>query len=272
MEVRKEIKIPATAVELTSILIFCKNAYAAKHARPMSAEQEYIVKKTLKNIEKQLENPERRQIIIDYIATLLPMAKSKHLEKDVITLTDVFSKPIRLKGHKPYFGFFTKFMLTPAVLLEEKKQKTQIEVFAADALSKAKNYLYDDGDCVMVANKAIETPKKLFKNKRLAPTKILFFIQIEGQIHDFELAIWEHGWTTNLNKKILSYAPLHKETVPEFINVLSELYNGQIRACNLILPSDSEKTQDPNYMDFIGVKDHFRRQKSQESTLRQLVL
>lgn len=262
MEVRKEIKTPTTSVDLTSILTLCKNAYAAKHARAMSTAQEYIVKNTLKNIETQLEHPERRQAIIDYIATLLPMAHPRQLEKEVKTLTDVFTRPIRLKGRKPYSGFFTKLMLKPAVLLEEKKQKTPSEVFAAEALSKAKNYLYDDGDCVMVANTLLEMPNKLFQKKRLAPTKILFFIQLEGQIHDFELAIWEHGWTANLNNKILSYAPLHKETVPEFIKVLSELYNGQIQACNLILPSDSEKTQDPNYIDFVGVRDHFRREQS----------
>jgi hypothetical protein len=260
MDVRKEIKTPATSVDLTVILIQCEKAYTAKHAVPMTAAQEYVVKKTLKNIETQLEDPERRQAIIDYIAIMLPLVNQKHLEKDVMTLTDVFSRPIQLKGHKSYLNFFYKLMLKPEVLLEEKKQKTPIEVFAADVLSKAKNYLYNDGDCVMVAGMPLETPNKLFKKKQLAPTKILFFIQIDGQIHDFELAIWEHGWTANLNKKILSYAPLYQETVPEFIKVLTELYSGQIQACNLILPCDTEKTRDPNYINFVGVRDHFRRQ------------
>lgn len=275
MEARKETKSPEKVIDLDSILTLCKDAFAAKHTRSMSPVQEYVVKKTLKNIEKQLEKPNQRQVIIDYIATLLIMARPKDPETDVITLTDIFLRPIPMieeqksqlqeeKKHKSYFVFFTKLTLTPSVLLEEKKQKMPIEVFAADAGTKAINYLSDDGDCVMVANRHVETPRTLFKKRRLAPTKILFFVQIEGHIQRFDLAIWEHGWTAHMDKKILSYAPLHPENVPEFIKVLSELYCGQIRACNLILPKDSEKTKDPNYIDFIGVKDHFRWQKSQK--------
>lgn len=216
-----------------------KKKFKDMHGKDLSPKQNVILKAVFKNLEKDVINIDRRSRIINFLVTKLPFVKEDDSETEIYILTGMLSEQIRV----------------PTKTAEEKDNQP-LEVFSADALMNVKPHLKKNGDWIMVANTNLAAVNKLFKAKRLAPTKIMIFQRIDSEsTRRVDFAICGDGWIADPANKILSYGQLSKNSVFYFVQTLMKNYGDLFNPNQLVVPDIKDKTVDPNYINFIGVQN-----------------
>lgn len=215
-----------------------KKKFEDTHRKEMSLNQNAIFKAVFKNLEKDIVNIDRRSRIINFLIAKLPFIKEDDLEMEVCILTSSIFEHLRAS---------TKNV--------DETDSLSLELFSADTLANVKPHLQKNGDWIMVANTNLAATNKLFKTKLLAPTKIMLFLRIDSElIKKIDFAICGDGWIADPFNKILSYGQLSKDSVFYFAHALKKNYGDLFNPDNLIVPNQKDKTVDPNYINFTGVK------------------